>query len=189
MKETAAVKYAQYLGSRMAATIMTSGYRKLKNVSMPPLTYTMAVTNTRSVKIWVIAWSLNSCHRETNTMKKTETVYQTRMMVMKRRVGTLLGVRLTIRSSMASRKDMTMTRTFTSHASHARSLNLVSPICTCSLSSSSRYSRYPESFEIIENSGRYREITMPPTITPRKPIMMGSSKVSMFLVAASTSSS
>src|SRR5215472_1204995 len=132
MKETAAVKYAQYLGSRMAATIMTSGYRKLKNVSMPPLTYTMAVTNTRSVKIWVIAWSLNSCHRETNTMKKTETVYQTRMMVMKRRVGTLLGVRLTIRSSMASRKDMTMTRTFTSHASHARSLNLVSPIYACS---------------------------------------------------------
>src|SRR6516165_3730328 len=121
---------------------------------MPPLTYTMAVTNTRSVKIWVTAWSLNSCHRETNTIKKTETVYQTRMMVMNRRVGTLLRVRLTIRSSMASRKDTTMTRTFTSHANHARSLNLVSPIYASSLPS--RHNPHLESFAIIENSGRYK---------------------------------
>ncbi len=48
---------------------------------------------------------------------------------------------------------------------------------------------YPESFAIIENSGMYSEMTIPPTTMPRAAIMAGSSKVSMFLMAASTSSS
>ena len=48
---------------------------------------------------------------------------------------------------------------------------------------------YPASFEIIENNGRYSEITMPPMVMPRMPMMIGSSIASMSLVAASTSSS
>ena len=48
---------------------------------------------------------------------------------------------------------------------------------------------YPDSFAIIENSGMYREITMPPMLTPSRPMMTGSSMASMSLVAASTSSS
>src|SRR5216683_1967345 len=68
--------------------------------------------------------------------KKTETVYQVRIMMMKRRMGTTLGVRLTISSSTANRNETIMTRTFTSHASHDRSLNRMSAIwyqsCFCS---------------------------------------------------------
>ena len=48
---------------------------------------------------------------------------------------------------------------------------------------------YPDSFAIIENNGMYREITMPPMLTPSRPMMTGSSMASMSLVAASTSSS
>ena len=48
---------------------------------------------------------------------------------------------------------------------------------------------YPESLAIIENRGMYKEITIPPTATPRNAIMIGSRRVSMFFVAASTSSS
>ena len=106
-----------------------------------------------------------------------------------------------------------MTRTFTSHASHARSLNLISPIfclflCrfhglrsarakprpaksvpdrdiglaggACQRQASdpqccSMPEFYPDSLEIIENSGMYKETKMPPTAMPRKPIMTGSS--------------
>src|SRR5215468_3327478 len=64
-------------------------------------------------------------------MKKTETVYQVRMTETNRRIGTRLGVRLTMRSSTPSKNEMIMTRTFVSHASHARSLNLVSPMSAC----------------------------------------------------------
>ena len=48
---------------------------------------------------------------------------------------------------------------------------------------------YPASFPIIANNGMYREIMMPPMLTPRQPMMTGSSMASMSLVAASTSSS
>src|SRR5260370_4045901 len=48
---------------------------------------------------------------------------------------------------------------------------------------------YPASFPIIVNNGMYKEITMPPMLTPRRPIMTGSSMASMSLVAESTSSS
>src|SRR5215469_2062462 len=88
----------------------------------------MAVTKARSVKICVMACSLYSCQTETSTIKKTEITYQTSTTVTNSLVGTLLGVRLTISSSTPSRKEMMMTRTFTSHASHARSLNLLSVI-------------------------------------------------------------
>src|SRR6266404_2828873 len=88
----------------------------------------MAVANARSVKIWVIACSLYSCHSENSTIKKNETAYQPTISVVKTRAGTTLGVRLMISSSMASRKVMMTTRALTSHASHARSLNLVSAI-------------------------------------------------------------
>src|SRR5258708_34731255 len=68
--------------------------------------------------------------------KKTETVYQVRIMMMKSRMGTTLGVRLPISSSNANRNETIMTRTFTSHASHDRSLNRMSAIwyqsCFCS---------------------------------------------------------
>src|SRR5579864_8642853 len=100
-------------------------------------------------------------------MKKTETVYQTRTMPTNARVGTLFGVRLTTSSSTASKKEMMMTRTLTSHASHARSLKLVSLISAANRRSKrpDQASRvrpgvdgtYPESFAIIVNSGRYRD--------------------------------
>jgi hypothetical protein len=41
----------------------------------------------------------------------------------------------------------------------------------------------------MEKSGKYKEMTIPPTTKPRKPIKRGSRSVSRFLVAASTSSS
>src|SRR5215510_12700178 len=97
---------------------------------MPPVTYTTAVAKARSVKIWMMAWSLYSSHKESRTTKKTNTVYQTRTTLMNRRVETLFGVRLTINNSTASRNEMMTTRTLTSHASHERSLNLV-PISAC----------------------------------------------------------
>src|SRR5258708_15005905 len=88
----------------------------------------MAVANARSVNIWVIACSLYSCHSENSTIKKNEIAYQPTISVEKRRAGTTFGVRLMISSSMASRKVMMTTRALTSHASQARSLNLVSVI-------------------------------------------------------------
>jgi len=48
---------------------------------------------------------------------------------------------------------------------------------------------YPASFPIIVNNGMYREITIPPMLTPRRPMMTGSSMANMSLVAESTSSS
>jgi len=47
----------------------------------------------------------------------------------------------------------------------------------------------PESFPISENSGRYMEMTTPPTTIPRNTIMIGSRAVSRSFTAASTSSS
>src|SRR5215469_1518798 len=73
----------------------------------------------------MMACCLYSSHKESRTTKNTETVYQTRTTFTNRRVETLFGVRLTISSSTASRNEMMMTRTFTSHASHDRSLNLL----------------------------------------------------------------
>src|SRR3954452_4446679 len=78
-----------------------------------------------------MAWRLVSCQSETRNMKKNETVNQATMTVSNKRTLTLLGVKRAMKSSTASRAEMTMTRTFTSHASHARSLNLVSPISAC----------------------------------------------------------
>src|SRR5579872_2356717 len=49
-------------------------------------------------------------------------------MVTNRGAGTRLGVKSMISSSTASKKAMMTTRTFTSHASHDLSLNLVSSI-------------------------------------------------------------
>src|SRR5215467_10034099 len=92
---------------------------------MPPVTYTTAVANIRSVKIWMMACSRYSSQRERSTTKNTETVYQSSATFTNRRVETLFGVRLTINNSTASRNEMMMTRTLTSHASHDRSLNLV----------------------------------------------------------------
>src|SRR5208283_837505 len=57
------------------------------------------------------------------------------------------------------------------------------------IANSERRFLYPASFEIIANNGMYREITMPPMVMPRQPMMTGSSMASMSLVAASTSSS
>src|SRR5438309_10711293 len=111
----------------------------------------MAVMNARSVKIWVTAWSRNSSHSVTSREKNTETVNQTTTTVIKARTGTLLGVRLTISSSTANRKEMMRTRTLTSHASHDRSLNFVSPIRNALQS-------YPASLAIMENIGRYSEM-------------------------------
>src|SRR5437016_955598 len=93
----------------------------------------MAVMKPRSAKIWVSAWSLYSSHRLLSREKNTEIVNHTTITVMNARTGTLLGVRLTISSSTASKKEMMRTRTFTSHASHDRSLNFVSPIRTKTL--------------------------------------------------------
>ena len=47
----------------------------------------------------------------------------------------------------------------------------------------------PESFPISENSGKYMEMTTPPTTIPRNTIMIGSRAVSRSFTAASTSSS
>jgi hypothetical protein len=47
----------------------------------------------------------------------------------------------------------------------------------------------PASWPISENSGKYIEMTMPPTTIPRNTIMTGSSAVSRSFTAASTSSS
>src|ERR1051326_6964436 len=81
-----------------------------------------------------MAWCLVSCQSETRNIKKKETVNQTTITVSNKRTLTLLGVSRAMRSSTARSAEMTMTRTFTSHASHARSLNLVSPISACFLS-------------------------------------------------------
>src|SRR3954447_5867024 len=99
---------------------------------MPPVTYTSAVMNARSVRIWTMAWRLDSCHSEASNMKKKETINQATITVSNKWMLTLLGVSLAMSSSTARRIEMTMTRTFTSHASHARSLNLMSPISACS---------------------------------------------------------
>src|ERR1019366_4660772 len=56
-------------------------------------------------------------------------------------------------------------------------------------SNSKRRLFYPANFEIMANSGMYREITMPPMEMPNMPMMTGSSMANMSLVAASTSSS
>src|SRR5713226_5640824 len=48
---------------------------------------------------------------------------------------------------------------------------------------------YPASLPISANSGMYSEMTMPPIMTPSKPMITGSSMASMSLVAESTSSS
>src|SRR5215472_7957056 len=90
----------------------------------------MAVAKARSVKIWVMACSLYSSHRESRTTKNTETVYHKSATLMNNRVETFVGVRLTISNSTASRNEIMMTRAFTSHASHDRSLNLL-PITRC----------------------------------------------------------
>ncbi len=107
---------------------------------------------------------------------------------------------------------MTMMRTLESHASQVRSLNSLCidasrsgsaarpfppPLQLCAaaepgnLRPSARGRVYPppESLAIMLNSGMYSEMTMPPTATPRKAIIIGSSRVSKSLVAASTSSS
>src|SRR5215813_3466850 len=88
----------------------------------------MAVANARSVKIWVMACSLYSSQRDRSTTKNTDTAYHTSATLTNSRIDTLVGVRLTIKSSTASRNEMMMTRAFTSQASHDRSLNLL-PIC------------------------------------------------------------
>src|SRR5215469_331160 len=93
----------------------------------------MAVAKARSVKIWVSACSLYSSQRDSRTTKKTETAYQIRATLTKSRVETLVGVRLTINNSTANKNEMMMTRTFTSHASHDRSLNLLPISIFCCL--------------------------------------------------------
>src|SRR5579864_1949231 len=144
-----------------------------------------------------MACCLYSSQRERSTTKKTETVYQTRTTLMNSRVETLFGVRLTMSSSTASRNEMMMTRTFTSHASHDRSLNLlpipalgfafcsalaclssVLPITNYSLLLSRHLRDHREHRQIQRNHNAAHYNT-------RKTIIMGSSRVSRFLVAAS----
>ncbi len=66
---------------------------------------------------------------------------------------------------------------------------LLSPCPLVARSSPLAAFSYPASFEIMANSGMYSEMTMPPMVTPRQPMMAGSSMANMSLVAASTSSS
>src|SRR5258707_5157884 len=80
-----------------------------------------------------MAWRLDSCHSEARNMKRKETVNQATITVSNRWTLTLLGVSFAMSNSTARRIEMTMTRTFTSHASHDRSLNLLSPISACFL--------------------------------------------------------
>src|ERR1051326_7890497 len=75
-----------------------------------------------------MACLLCSCQMEARNMKRKATVNQAMITLSKRRTGTLLGVRETMSSSTASRQATARTRTLTSHASHVRSLNRISPI-------------------------------------------------------------
>src|SRR5215813_5984264 len=86
-----------------------------------------------------MAWSRYSSHRDSRTTKNMDTVYHNSATFTNSRVDTFVGVRLTISNSTASRNEMMMTRAFTSHASHDRSLNLLtiflrvySAVCCCS---------------------------------------------------------
>src|SRR5215813_6520157 len=72
-----------------------------------------------------MAWSRYSSHRDSRTTKNMDTVYHNSATFTNSRVDTLVGVRLTISNSTASRNEMMMTRAFTSHANHDRSLNLL----------------------------------------------------------------
>ncbi len=63
------------------------------------------------------------------------------------------------------------------------------PLCQRLATNDQRLLFYPASFPIMANNGMYSEITMPPMLTPRTPMMTGSSMANMSFVAESTSSS
>ena len=143
-------------------------------------------------------------------------LYQKRIVLMKSRMGSGVGANCATASSIPSRKVRMRILTLTSQASQFRSSKVdciakaqvskfqcfkvskfrcfkVSKPSTLRLEtlkpSHFKTCFYPASFAIMANSGMYSEITIPPILTPSRPMMAGSSMASMSLVAASTSSS
>src|ERR1700683_689516 len=121
MNASAALRYPHPRGSNMHATTMTSGYRKFKELSIPPVTWTTNVTMARSAITCRMACNRCSLQTETKKRKNNERTNHNIIPVTKGKMGSECGVRRMTASSMASRTIKISMRTFTNQVSQLRS--------------------------------------------------------------------